>query len=69
MSIKVLYFFFLNQVIILLLLLILDIKPLLDILFVNIFSHSVDYRFIDSFLRQGEAFNLIQPHLFIFQQL
>ena len=62
-------YIFLNQVIILLLLLIWDINLLLDIWFVNIFSHSVGYRFTDGFLHQGEAFNLTQSHLFIFQHL
>ena len=47
---------------------ILDINPLVDILFANVFSYSVDYLFLlmmVSFAVQ-KLLSLIRPHLFVF---
>ena len=46
---------------------ILKINPLLVVLFVNIFSHSVSsFHFVYGFLFCAKALSLIRPHLFIF---
>ena len=46
----------------------LDLNPLLNICFANIFSHSVPllFHFVDSCLCCAEDFSLMLSHLFIF---